>query len=391
MKFSITDLYIRLIKIVFIPGNEKSSRTITTTENTLITENLSAGGQKSLEIQRAKISSTKKDGFNNNQLFVEPAKIRPLSGQTNITKIREKSPFRDPVTKDSGLIGDPVLETNTKITQVKRLTRLFDDDVLDDELFHSSTSTQSTKDNKAKKQITKLFSDSEDDFMSNFNWAKTKDQNSTIFRGGTDSPDSPKSNDEINTSSKPVSKLFTEQSNDTKTSKDEDSNINEPVTSKKRTNKKIVSFFEESETFPSSEPPKTDKAPSKSKEESNIPQTTTVKTKPNKLFNESDDEIFSNVSKNVIKKKSSRLFGSDDESDGELFKNSSSRVTEQKTVRPKTVLPKSQEYLKKSLFNDSSSDDDLFSSTNKKTGNISILYLLFYNVPDSHFMKFFHS
>lgn len=357
---------------------------------------MSLDDNKFIEIRKTTITSSKRDGFNDKQSFTDTHKASPLSGKTSPTKLAGKSPIRDPVTKDDSSIGDPRLETNTKITQVKEFTHLFGDDTIDDELIQSSISTQikegtttkqsditwAAEDNRSKKDTTKLFSDSDDEIFSNTNWVKSKNENAKIFRDGTDSPGSPQSNDENNESSKQVSKLITESSNQifstSKTSQEDtgDSNINQPVLSNTGKNKENVTFISKTEFVPNS-----DKVTSEVMEETNVPKFTAEKKKAYKLLNESDDEMFSNVSKNLIKKESSRLFGSDDESDGELFKNSGSRVAEQKTLRPKTVLRKPQEYLKKSIFNDdSSSDDDLFSSTNKRTGKISnVFYLVAYD------------
>lgn len=101
----------------------------------------------------------------------------------------------------------------------------------------------------------------------------------------------------------------------------------------------------------------------------NVAQSTTenklINKKQTQIFSDSDDELFTNVSKNVPKKNPSRLFGSENESDGELFGDLTSEVTEHKISSVKSVFPKSKEHSKKPLFNDSSSDEDLFSSSSK--------------------------
>lgn len=121
-------------------------------------------------------------------------------------------------------------------------------------------------------------------------------------------------------------------------------------------------------------------------------------TKKTSLFddNDSDDnELFSN--KTSLKKKQdvhiprfatdnkktetkkSRLFGSDDDSDGDLFqKSSTKRNSDKMPPSLKTERVKSKDLYKSSLFNDSSSDDDLFSSGAKGLYKLLLNQYFFY-------------
>lgn len=82
------------------------------------------------------------------------------------------------------------------------------------------------------------------------------------------------------------------------------------------------------------------------------------------LFHDSDD-IFTNIPKAVSKKLSNRLFGSDDESEGELFHNENR--SNNKAHNSSSVSKLQEQSKNKSLFNDSSSDDDdLFSGSHKE-------------------------
>lgn len=298
-----------------------------------------------------------------------------------------------PVLKEEQIKPESKPET---AKQTKHISSLFDDDNLYDQIFHVSdqNETEASKtiehSNNAdlpaedKKQPIKLFTDSDDELFSTITSVKvTKETNAT-----SNSSHVAQSSIERN---KMAPKLFTDSDEETLFDKNTDSNNAQSVQSK-IVSKTVSKLFSESDEEIFATPKEVDikkegnnviiesvdeivtdlasvKTENKVMSDSNVAQpsaeTNSSEKNASKLFNESDEDIFTNVSKSIAKKKSSRLFGSDDDSDGELFQNSKSRAVEQKSSGTKTIFPKLQEHSKKGLFDDSSSDDDLFSSGNK--------------------------
>lgn len=248
-----------------------------------------------------------------------------------------------------------------------------------------------------KKQAIKLFTDSDDELFSTITSVKvTTETNAT-----TNSSDVAQSSIEEN---KMVPKLFTDS--DEEMLHKETNSSNAQFVDSKIAKKPVSKLFTESEEEIFATPKEADMTKegntvlSESIDELN-PEVTLSKTdnevtsnssvsqppteikstekKTSKLFTESDEDIFANFSKSTAKK-TSRLFGSDDDSDGELFQKSKSKTSEQKSSNTKAVLPKSQVHSKKGLFDDSSSDDDLFSSGNKNgknTGRFNFFFDLY--------------
>lgn len=270
----------------------------------------------------------------------------------------------------------PPKEEQQISTSTRKITRLFGDgdeiSFSDKKMGNIKESLSRVENNIIDKISTKLFSDSDEEFLSNFTLDKTQEK-STSEHDISNTKKNPnvfsESDDEIFTTGKVVK-------------------VNEKLgeTMRDQNVKKLTHISGETDEGLAS-PILVETVEKNTKDET---QFSVENKKTTKVFSETDEELFPSVSRKITKKKTTQLFGSDDDSEDDLFKNSSRKVVGGKSGGPasNTFLKKPLDHPQKSLFGDSSSDDDLFSGSGKsgKQGEfqfvLCIIFMLFvYTFP----------